>query len=144
MDLNTKEKDICREYPIKAIQMYRTRTGLGLNEARDALEEELGIDPVMYKKVRDRVAFAFYYQDHLWQYDEEESENNFRSALRFWRRMKHSLKMPQWKDGKHSGDCTDEPCSCHRCFMERYYKMAEKIIDLDELAFDEEDPRNGT
>jgi len=28
MDLNTKEKAVCRDKPILAIQMYRRRTGL--------------------------------------------------------------------------------------------------------------------
>lgn len=142
MDLNTKEKAICRDNPIGAMQLYRRRTGLGLKDARDALEQELGMDPIVYRRVRDRMAFAVYYQDYLWYENGDGSEKHFQLALKFWRSMKRSLDLPPWKGGKHSGECTNEPCSCQRCSMEQFYEMAEKILDLDDLSLDEEDPRN--
>jgi len=141
MDLNTKERAICRENPIEAIHMYRQRTGLGIMYAKSAVEQELGMDFRTYKQVKERIAFALYFQNHLWEIDslDDGSEKEYQQALKFWRIMKRSVKEdPPWKDGRHSGDCTNEPFSCHRCFSERHYRIADKIINFDDRECDEE------
>jgi len=134
MDLNTNEKAMCRDDPIGAIQLYMRRTGLGLNDARDALEQELGMNPIVYRRVRDRLAFAAYYQDNLWDKgrDREDSEKHLQFALKFWRKMKsgetskNSVALGSWY--KHA--------------VKHYYELADRILDLDDISLDEKDPRN--
>lgn len=39
----------------------------------------------------------------------------------------------KYKDSEHDGDCTQQPYSCWRCFIEDYIKEAESIIDISKL-----------
>lgn len=74
---------------------------------------------------KDFVAFALFYEDHLWDFDLEDSEEELRSCLKRWR--EHYLSS---LENMHSGDCTREPHMCMRCFVESCYERAKKIVDL--------------
>jgi len=50
-------------------------------------------------------------------------------ALARWRQILASIDHPPWDDGKHCGDCTKHPCSCHQCFVEKTRARAQVLID---------------
>jgi hypothetical protein len=132
VDFNTNEKLICRKDPVQAIQLYRRRTGIGLKDARNALKKELGMDVITYKNMREKIAFALYYGDCLLENDlSEYSEKDFKTSINHWKYMKSLLDESPWDNGKHRGDCTQEPFTCQRCIMESYYNRAEKILSID-------------
>jgi len=120
MDFNDKEKELCKKNPILAIQMYRRRTGFGLRDARDAAEETLGMDPMVYGRVRERIAFSIFYNGNYLLLDKNDKDLEY--PLKLWRELKRS------KDNE---------------FIDRYYDLAEHILDLYEMDFDEDDLRNG-
>jgi hypothetical protein len=39
----------------------------------------------------------------------------------------------KYKDSKHDGDCTQQPYSCWKCFVEEYIERAQSIINVDAL-----------
>ena len=73
---------------------------------------------------RDTIARALF----LHEYDDCSTEQ--------WKRLLDSLETaPFWANGKHSGDCTNEPFTCNRCLAEEIYKGADTIIaELDAEA----------
>lgn len=40
-----------------------------------------------------------------------------------------TLTSPEWKDGKHCGDCTKVPATCFRCMCEERLKETRKFIE---------------
>jgi len=119
MDFNDKEKELCKNNPIQAIQMYRRRTGFGIRDAREAAEEALGMDPMLYGRLRERVAFSIFYNSEYLLLDKNDKD------------LKHPLKL--WRQLKRTYD---------NDFMDRYYNLAEEVLDLYDIDFNEEDPRN--
>lgn len=50
------------------------------------------------------------------------------SALAWARRIENSVDNdPLWADGKHCGDCTQQPHTCSRCLLESYEDVARAI-----------------
>lgn len=127
LDLNVKEISICRDNPVLAIQMYRKRTGLGIKDAKDALEQELGMDCSTYRRVRDRVAFSFFYMNWLIRNITcGDSNLDFKVALVEWRKLRRM----------------DHPMSKQNSLHD-FYKKAESILNLsDRDLYDEEDARD--
>ena len=119
MDFNDEEKEMCRNKPVQALQMYRKRTGFGLRDARDAAEKALGMDPMVYGRVRERIAFSiFYNNDYLLL---GEGDKDLQYPLKQWRQLKRE----------------------NTEIVKRFYNTADKILDLYEMDFDEDDLRNG-
>jgi len=38
----------------------------------------------------------------------------------------------EWQDGKHFGDCTNEPETCYRCWIEEFDAVIEQYINAKE------------
>lgn len=117
MDLNTTEKSISIKNPLKAMEMYNKRTGFGIREALEAMEEYLGMDPRVYQRVRERIAFSVFYGSKY---------GDFRSSLKAWRDLKRISEY----DNKV------------KYILEDYYNKSDDILSLDCLEFNEIDPRN--
>lgn len=122
LDLNTKEKEICRKNPIAAVQQYRKRTKLGIRDAKAALEHELGMPYNIYNKIKEKIAFSLFYRDKRNKFHER--EHNVSEELRSWRNIK--------------GD--DHIWAIN--VKEFFYSLADKILTINDSYFDETDPRN--
>ena len=68
--------------------------------------------------LRERIAIMLFAQD---------DEVSFREAEYM---LLEPLKDLLWADGKHFGDCTNEPQTCCRCLHEGYLKEADQILAL--------------
>jgi len=53
----------------------------------------------------------------------------FEDARLFFESRIKMLGQPNWKDGKHCGDCTGIAGSCPRCFAEQYREYAEQWLE---------------
>jgi len=85
-----------------------------------------------------------YLIDDLYDYAKKDKEDGNRvlelySGIKFdkeyQRCMKDPLEEEPWKDGKHLGDCTNDPCSCCRCLYEESIEDVKK--ELNKLGIDE-------
>lgn len=53
-------------------------------------------------------------------------------ALAFAQGIADSLDDPLWSDGKHHGDCTKQPSTCPRCYVEEYEAEARAYFASDD------------
>lgn len=60
-------------------------------------------------------------------------------ALAWMRRYETALNEEPWVDGKHCGDCTKQPMSCARCFIESYEEKAAEMLASDDFGFSPDD-----
>ena len=84
------------------------------------------------EKTIDRIAFALFYQDYIWDNDIDNSLDykEIESALKMWNQLISALNEPPWDNGKHMGDCTDVPITCTRCVIEEFFSKAKKILNI--------------
>lgn len=83
---------------------------------------------VMREDQRYHVALLLFAADAIMTDDQAQPE----AALEWARRMWLSLDDDEWGDGRHEGDCTKKPFTCHRCLVEDYYERAQRLWDADE------------
>lgn len=50
-------------------------------------------------------------------------------ARETWGNFLSSLDDEDWKDGKHLGDCTGFPMTCHQCLVGDYRETARLLLD---------------
>ena len=86
-----------------------------------------------YNEVRDRLAFALYYSDYVWEHDLRYpvGPREVECALRMWNGYIKSINKEPWAYGEHAGDCTKEPMACFRCLVEEFYEDADKILNIE-------------
>ena len=111
---------------VNNIQKYRKRTKLGLQEARDALRNELGMDIIMYGQIKERLAFSLFSKPDSYDFNQDIKDAMFliNYDLSEWRRFKRN----------------DDPWA--KQVVKYFYDLADEVIKLNDIVFDPEDPRN--
>lgn len=57
-------------------------------------------------------------------------------ALEWSRKLEHAVEHDEtWADGRHSGDCTQEPFTCSRCLIEEYEGKARELAQKEGMFF---------
>lgn len=82
------------------------------------------------EEVLEKISFALFYSDYIWENNVpiDKMEEYIPNALERWNIYKKSLNKPPWSNGRHSGDCTDEPIACKRCIVEEFRSPARMIM----------------
>lgn len=59
-----------------------------------------------------------------------EHHGDAESGLAWARKIENSVENdPLWAEGMHSGDCTKQPHTCSRCFLENYEHLVRETED---------------
>ena len=75
----------------------------------------------IFNKMRDKIAFGLFYQEYLCGREEfGHSKLHSSQLLR--------LGLNAWNDYKSDDDSSDCETFCRRCFIGRFYKIADDII----------------
>ena len=52
-------------------------------------------------------------------------------AQQFWDKLLVSIEIdPMWSEGKHCGDCTKEPMTCMRCYVDSTRREAMHVFEF--------------